>query len=230
MQVPQLSNYKPPVRGPFNRAVIRDLVVRDFIIEVRVRITEDVFRGHRGGLFIFGYQDPSNLYYTHFAEVASDRSNIFAKVAGAPRFTFFKTRTQGIPWTLHKWQTMRLVRRFKAGTLEAFVDDMTKPVIVGDDITYQNTVYLYDETGLKFPVTQTNRYEWGRVGIGSFQGMLDYDDVRVWAETRSSPTVTRELPKALTAQASRAPRGRGHVPVRLRAGQAYLPDGKTANP
>lgn len=228
LQVPQLSDYREPVRGPGNRVMLRDLVVRDFIIDARVRITEEPFRGHRGGMFIFGYQDPSNLYYTHYAEVASDFSNTFGKVAAAPRFTFYKTRTNGIPWKMQQWQTIRMVRKFKEGILEAYVDDMTKPVIVGDDIAYQ-TVNLYEGTGLKIPPNQTNRYEWGRVGIGSFQGRMDYDEVSIWAEVKGPPTraIARGKPSRHTRNAAFQPR-RGHVPVRHRDDKAYFPDGKEA--
>lgn len=226
LQVPQRSGYQPPVRGPANRVIIRDLIVRDFILEARVRITEEPFRGHRGGLFIFGYQDPSNLYYTHFAEVASDYSNTFGKVAAAPRFTFYKTRTNGIPWTMQKWQTIRMVRKFKQGILEAYVDDMTKPVIVGDDIAYQ-TVNLYEGTGLKVPATQTNRYEWGRVGIGSFQGTMDYDEVTLWAEVKGAPTRAVSPGKSPRRFSETGFKARpGHVPVRNRDDKAYFPDGK----
>lgn len=236
VQVPQLSDYQPPVRGPFNRLVIKDLQVRDFIIEARVRVTE-IGRGHRGGLFIFGYQDPSHLYYTHYAAAQSDRSHIFAKVAGAPRFTFFQTRTSGIPWTMG-WQTIRTVRKFREGVIEAYVDDMTKPVLVADDIAYKGTVYLYDEviayTNRNIPVTQTDRFEWGRLGIGSFQGILDYDDVKVWAEVKGAPTravppgvhpVDRRSRPGPAVQAS-ARDGRGFLPRVETAGKTFLPDGK----
>lgn len=190
LQVPQRSAYEPPVRGPYNRALIRDLEVRDFILEARVRVTE-IGRGHRGGLFLFGYRDPGNFYYAHYAYAPSDRSHVFAKVDDAPRFTFFQSRTQGVPWTMG-WQTLRLVRKFRAGVLEAYVDDMTRPVLVADDLTYRGSLFLYEEavafSGRNVPVTGTERFEWGRLGIGSFQGILDYDDVRVYGERKPAPT------------------------------------------
>lgn len=229
LQVPQLSGYHAPVRGPYNRVILRDFQVRDFILEARVRVTEEPFRGHRGGLFIFGYQDPSHLYYTHFAEVASDRSHLFGKVAGAPRFTFYKSRIGGVPWKMHQWQTIRMVRRFRQGILEAYVDDMSKPVMTGDDLTYRTTVNLYAETGLTIPVTSTDRFEWGRIGIGSFQGTLDYDDVRLWAETKGLPTGMAQGRDGKDKSLVPAQRRRSAYPTVAGArGQAYHADGRHA--
>lgn len=228
LQVPQRSGYEPPVRGPYNRALIRELEVRDFILEARVRVTE-IGRGHRGGLFLFGYRDPSNFCYAHYAYATSDRSHVFAKVDDAPRFTFFQSRSPGVPWTMG-WQTLRLVRKFHSGVLEAYVDDMTRPVLVADDLTYRGSLFLYDEavaySGRNVPVTGTERFEWGRVGIGSFQGILDYDDVRVYGEKRPAPTRVRKARRERGRVTGPAARDPGAAPA-WPAGDGWAsPDGR----
>ena len=58
-QFQKKSNYEPPVRSPYNRALIKDIVVSDFLLDVKLQSTIPDY-GHRDLCLFFGYQDPSH--------------------------------------------------------------------------------------------------------------------------------------------------------------------------
>lgn len=150
------SDYKTPVRSPFNRAVRKGVVVGDFILEVRVQSTTRDY-GHRDLCLFFGYQDPSHFYYVHLGKQADPHAHSIFIVNNADRVSIAKTRTNGTPWD-DNWHTVRLVRKVSTGAIEVFFDDMTKPIMTAEDKTFT----------------------WGQVGIGSFDDTGNFDDVRLW--------------------------------------------------
>src|SRR4051812_31554581 len=54
------SSYKPPVRSPLNFALVKDLLVTDFVLEARLQSTVKDY-AHRDMCLFFGYQDPSHF-------------------------------------------------------------------------------------------------------------------------------------------------------------------------
>src|SRR5262245_29365394 len=54
------SSFKPPHRSPLNFALIKDLVVGDFTLDVKALSTEKDY-GHRDLCLFFGYQDAGHL-------------------------------------------------------------------------------------------------------------------------------------------------------------------------
>src|SRR5690606_34508696 len=68
------SKYNPPYRSPFNIALLKDLVVGDFVLEARCRSTIKDY-GHRDMCVFFGYQDPAHFYYVHLGKQADDHAN-----------------------------------------------------------------------------------------------------------------------------------------------------------
>jgi hypothetical protein len=63
-----------------------------------------------------------------------------------------------IPWT-DDWHQVKVVRDAKSGSIEIFFDDMEKPVMTASD----------------------KRFGLGQIGIGSFDDMNDFDDIRLYA-------------------------------------------------
>ena len=57
------------------------------------------------------------------------------------------------------WHQVKLVRDTKSGTIEIFFDDMEKPVMTAND----------------------KRFGLGQIGIGSFDDMNDFDEIRLYA-------------------------------------------------
>src|SRR5690606_37588448 len=68
------SNFKTPVRSPFNRSLLKDVEVENFVLDVRLQSAHPDF-GHRDLCLFFGYQDDSHLYYVHFGKKTDDHAN-----------------------------------------------------------------------------------------------------------------------------------------------------------
>lgn len=145
------SDYKPPHRSPHNIALLKDLVLGDFVLEAEVKTTEPEY-GHRSLCLFFGHQDAANFYYVHFGQKADDHANQIFVVNDAPRTKISETTTEGTPWADGKWHRVKVVRTVADGKIAIYFDDMEKPIMTATDKTF-----------LK-----------GKIGIGSF------DDRGMW--------------------------------------------------
>ena len=154
------SEYEPRVRSPFNINLVRNFVVGSFVLEVKMRSTTKDY-GHRDMCLFFGHQDPSNFYYVHIANQSDAHANSIFIVDAEQRVSIAKTRTEGTKWD-DNWHTVRLVRDAEEGTIEVFFDDGPEPIMTAVD----------------------HRFEWGRVGVGSFDDTGQFDDVKLWGEER----------------------------------------------
>jgi hypothetical protein len=156
----QQSEYEPRVRSPFNINLVRNFVVGSFVLEVKMRSTTKDY-GHRDMCLFFGHQDPSNFYYVHIANQSDANANSIFIVDAEPRVSIAKTRTEGTKWD-DNWHTVRLVRDAEEGTIEVFFDNGPEPIMTAVN----------------------KRFEWGRVGVGSFDDTGQFDDVKLWGEER----------------------------------------------
>lgn len=150
------SAYKPPHRSPFHIALVKDVVVGDFIFEARCRSTVKDY-GHRDLCLFFGHQDAGHFYYVHLGKKTDDHANQIFIVDGAARKKISTKTTPGTDWD-DAWHTVRVIRKADAGTIEVFFDDMKKPVMTATD----------------------RKFLRGRVGVGSFDDTGDWDDVKLW--------------------------------------------------
>lgn len=151
----QQSKYKPPHRSPANIALISDLVVSDFVLDVDVRTTTRDY-GHRDMCLFFGYQDPAHFYYVHLGQKTDDHANQIFIVNDAPRTKISTKTSSGTPWD-NDWHHVRIVRQADNGSIKVFWDDMETPVM-----TATNSV---------FPS--------GRIGLGSFDDTGQWDNLRI---------------------------------------------------
>lgn len=151
----QQSKYKPPHRSPVNIALLKDVILGDFVLEARVRSTTRDYV-HRDMCLFFGYQDPAHFYYVHLGKKTDDHANQIFIVDAAPRTKISLKTTEGTDWD-DEWHNVKIVRRTDDGTIEMYFDDMKTPVMVAKDKTFI----------------------WGRVGLGSFDDTGDWDDVRI---------------------------------------------------
>jgi hypothetical protein len=149
------SNYKPKVRSPHNIALIKDVEVADFVLKFKVKSTLDT-GGHRDCCVFFNYQDPTNFYYVHLGARPDPHSGQIMIVKDAPRAALTKN-TNKTPWN-DDWHEVKVVRDSKAGTIEIYFDDMQKPHMETNDKTFGK----------------------GRIGLGSFDDMNDFDDVKLY--------------------------------------------------
>ena len=150
------SAYKPPFRSALHIALIKDLAVADFVLTFKVRSTKDT-GNHRDCCIIFNHQDPANFYYAHLGAKPDPASGQIMIVQNAPRRPLTQN-TKTVPWT-DQWHQVKVVRDTAKGTIEVYFDDMTKPQLSATDKTFGK----------------------GRIGIGSFDDMNDFDDIRLYA-------------------------------------------------
>jgi cytochrome c2/glucose/arabinose dehydrogenase len=149
------SDYQPKVRSPLHVALVNDLKVADFVMTFRVRSTNDT-GGHRDCCVFFGHQDAQNFYYVHLGAKPDPVSGQIMIVNDEPRVAISKNN-QPTPWT-NDWHEVKVIRDSAKGTIEVYFNDMETPQMTAKDETFG--------TGL--------------IGIGSFDDMNDFDDIRIY--------------------------------------------------
>jgi len=160
------SQYAPVVRSPVNIALLADKLFSDFVLEVNLIQTGKEY-GHRDMCLFFGFQSPTNFYYTHIATAADDHAHNIFIVNNAPRTKIAKETTKGVHWGLGVWHKVRLERNAATGTIKVYFDDFTKPIMLAEDKTFAS----------------------GQIGFGSFDDTGMVDNIRIWAPTvETKPT------------------------------------------
>lgn len=164
---PVLSLFKKPtaavpVRRPFGQALVKDLYVGPFVMDVRLRSTIPDY-GHRDLCLFFGQVDVSHGYYVHLGKVPDPNAGNVYIVNAGPRKNLLPPlpKEKGIPWT-DGWHTARIVRG-EDGSIEVFFDG-------------KSWVKLADKT---FPV--------GQVGVGSFDDTGHFAEITVWGKKAEKP-------------------------------------------
>ena len=144
---------KTPHRSPFGRALLKDVIVGDFVLEADVQSTVKDYP-HRDLCFFFGFQDDDHFYYSHLGKQTDKHANQIFIVNGADRMMISTKTTPGTNWT-DEWHHVKVVRKVADGTIEVYWDDMAKPV-----------------------QTATNKtFTWGQVGVGSFDDLGNFDNI-----------------------------------------------------
>ena len=149
----QQSDYNPPHRSPLNIALLKDVVVSDFVLEVQLQSTVKDY-DHRSLVLVFGYQDPAHFYYVHFGKKTDDHANQIFIVNGAPRVKISSETNPGTRWD-DRWHQVKIVRQATDGDIEVYFDDMKHTAMEAVDHTFT----------------------WGKVGIGSFDDLGNFDHI-----------------------------------------------------
>ena len=149
------SDYKPVHRSPVNIALLEDVTVSDFVLDVRLQSTVKDY-DHRSLVLVFGYQDPSHFYYVHFGKKTDDHANQIFIVNDAPRVKISTKTTPGTPWD-DAWHKVRITRNVESGAISVYFDDLNVPVMTAEDKTFR----------------------WGRIGIGAFDDLGNFDDIEL---------------------------------------------------
>jgi hypothetical protein len=149
------SKYSPPHRSPINIALIKDVNVADFVMTVKVQSTIKDY-DHRDMCLFFGYQGPAQFYYVHFGKRTDDHANQIFIVNDAPRTKISTKTTPGTSWT-DDWHTVRVERNAESGSIKVYFDDLKEPAMTATDKTFA----------------------FGQVGVGSFDDIGNFDDVRL---------------------------------------------------
>jgi hypothetical protein len=151
-----IAKYEPPYRSPWSIALLKDVVVGDFELSATVQETHVDAGPHRDLCFFWGYQDPAHFYYVHLGAKSDPNACQIFIVNNAPRTPITVKKAEGTPWT-EGWHHVKVVRHVADGTMEAYFDDMTKPLMTARDKTFS----------------------WGQVGLGTFDDHGNFDDVEL---------------------------------------------------
>ncbi len=149
------GRYKPKHRSPLNIALIDDLLLADFVLEVEAWQTGREY-GHRDLSLFFGFEGPNRYYYAHLATEPDDRAHNIFLVDNADRTPMGAIPDEGVDWD-RGWKRVRVERQ--DGSLRVYFDGEKQPTVSTDR----------DPLG------------WGRVGFGSFDDTGRFSKVRIWA-------------------------------------------------
>jgi hypothetical protein len=150
------SKFEPPHRSPWNIALLKEPIVGDCEITVRVLNTNYDAGDHRDLCIFWGYQDPAHMYYVHLGAKPDPHSCQIFIVNDADRKMITDKKSTGTPWD-RDWHEVKVVRNVESGSIEVFFDDMEMPVMTANDKTFT----------------------WGRVGIGTFDDNGNFDDFKL---------------------------------------------------
>ena len=158
------SDYEARVRAPFNIALIKNLWIGDFVLEVDLAQTGREY-GHRDLCLFFSAKDPTNFYYVHIASQADDHANNIFLVNDEPRVKIASKTTEGTDWgETGSWHKTRVERNKKEGTIKVFFDNMEEPIMEATDL----------------------HFDFGRIGFGSFDDTGQFDNIRIWGVEKTA--------------------------------------------
>ncbi len=152
------SNFKTPVREPFNRSLVKGVTVESFVLDLEMQSTHPDY-AHRDLCLFFGYQDDSHLYYVHFGKKTDDHANQIFIVNASDRKKISTKTTPGTDWN-DEWHHARIVRDAESGKIDVYFDDMKTPVMTAEDKTFTK----------------------GRVGVGSFDDIGNFDHIALYGK------------------------------------------------
>jgi hypothetical protein len=148
------AKYEPPYRSPLSIALVKDEIVGNFELTATVQETHVDAGPHRDLCFFWGYQDPAHFYYVHLGAKSDPNACQIFIVNDAARRPITVDKAEGTPWT-EGWHKIKVVRNVADGKMEAYFDDMKKPLMTAKDKTFI----------------------WGQVGLGTFDDHGNFDDV-----------------------------------------------------
>ena len=140
------------VRRPTEYSLVKNLSCTDFTFECKLRCDAPVDTRYRDVVIIFGYQDDTHFYYAQFSNISDDLHNAIMVVNGDYRMKLNKDIPP--PTLMDQNFHNAMVKRNKE-KIEVYLDG--KLVMQAKDGTFKA----------------------GKIGIGSFDDVGCFDDVRI---------------------------------------------------
>jgi len=152
------------VRAPTSWSLIDGLDVGSFVFTGRLKCAVDTANNKRDICLVFGFQDPTHLYYVHFSASSDDLHNIIGLVDGKDRVKINREPPGKSVFRLTdlRFHDFKLTFNAATGEIAAYIDDMAAPILTAVDKTFAH----------------------GRVGVGSFDDTGSFDDIRLYGEKR----------------------------------------------
>jgi len=140
------------VSRPSEYSLMGDYIYGDFTIKCKIRCDTPVEARYRDVVIIFGYQDDTHFYYVQFSNISDDLHNAIILVNGEYR--------------------MRLNKDIPEPTLK---DDAFHDIEVKRE---REKIRVYYDTKLLMQA-EDNTFPSGKLGIGSYDDIASFDDVKV---------------------------------------------------
>lgn len=158
----------PGVRRPQEYVLYGKYQFRTFSLSARVRVDRDPSVAARDAVLIFGRQDDTHFYYVHLSGLADGMHNMVVRVDGANRSALVQASEQPPPTLTDKaWHKVDLLRNCDTGLIEVYVD-------------------AYDEDAEPVFRLTDRTYDWGHVGVGSFDDHASFDHILIEGEARET--------------------------------------------
>ncbi len=148
------------VRAPTAWSLLARHDVASFVFEGRLKCDADPANDKRDLCIFFHFQDPTHFYYVHFSASSDDVHNIIGLVNGADRVKINEEPAGQSIFRLtdKEWHLFKVVCDAPTGRIQAYLDDLNKPILIAVDRTLTN----------------------GLVGVGSFDDTGFFDDLKLW--------------------------------------------------
>ena len=169
----------PGVRRPQEYALYAPYQFRSFSLSIRVRVDRAPSVLRRDAVVIFGWQDDTHFYYAHLSGLTDEWHNALVRVDGQTRVSLIPPASRPPPTlTDTAWHKVDILRDVNAGTIEVYVD-------------------AYDETARPVFRAADRTYEWGHIGIGSFDDHASFASMKIEGEARAAARPQIGAPPAL---------------------------------
>jgi hypothetical protein len=166
MAIPPERPSLPGVRRPQEFAIYVPYEFRGFSLSAQVRCDRDPSVAYRDAVIIFGWQDETHFYYAHLSGATDEWHNALVRVDGQTRKSLVPVGQRPPPTLKDKaWHKVDVLRDAKAGTIEVYVD-------------------AYDASARPVFRVVDRAYEWGHIGVGSFDDHASFANVKIEGEAR----------------------------------------------
>lgn len=171
MAIPPERPLPPGVRRPQEYAIYGKHEFRSFNLSVAVRADRETSVTRRDAVIIFGRQDPTHFYYAHLSGATDEWHNALVRVDGQSRTALVPPLQRPKPTLVDReWHKVDVVRDVSAGTIKVYFD-------------------AFDESARPVFDVVDRTYDWGYVGLGSFDDHASFARFRIEGEGRSGGEV-----------------------------------------
>ena len=154
------------ISAPTSRALLAGHDVTSYVFSGRLKCEAEIDNPNRDLCVFFHYQDPTHLYYVHFSASSDERHNIIGLVNGEDRVKInLEPPGESVFRLIDKeWHSFKVTYDAETGNIEAFLDDMDKPVVTADGSVLGH----------------------GLVGVGSYDDTGYFDDLTLRGKTKQN--------------------------------------------
>ncbi len=159
------------VRRPQEYAVFTPYEFRSFSLSCFVRVDRDPATKARDACIILGRQDLTHFYYVHLSGLSDGAHNTIMRVDGQTRKRLLPDTFNPAPLlTDREWHRVDVLRDADTGLIQVYVD-------ARDAKTAKPYFEVTDKT-----------YEWGFLGLGSFDDFASFANIMIEGEGRKPVT------------------------------------------